>query len=67
MNCKDLNDVLDTIGALAALRSDLQHIRNWEEFQECRETMLKHLTEAEQLVDRIALGTNRGVKVRANA
>lgn len=67
MNCKDLNDIAETIGALAALRSDLEHIRDWNDFQYCRKTMLKHLTQAEGLVERVALGTNRSIKPRANA
>ena len=65
MNCKDLAEIADTIGFLAALGADLRHIRDWSDFQLAQETMLKHLKLAEDAVDRVALGIHRkGVTVQ---
>lgn len=68
MNKKDLDDVGNVIGMLAAVRVDLEGIAGGftpaGEIKECAATALSNLTIAEEAIERVALGTNRNGIIR---
>lgn len=69
MNTKDLNDVGDVVYWLAAVRNDLESLRDGSLLGvppvDFALNALRCLSEAEQAIERVALGVNRKRASRA--
>lgn len=69
MNTKDLNDVADVVYWLAAIRNDLESLRDGSLLggtpMDFTLNALRCLSEAEQSIERVALGVNRKRASRA--
>ena len=63
MNTKDLNDVADVVYWLAAIRNDLESLRDGSLLGDTQMDFtldaLRCLSEAEQAIERVALGVNQ--------